>query len=90
MLRVAKDPAVHDVIPRALDVDGAISTVRGVLLLQERARWRDVVRQGAERWEILSALLALLELARRGELKLKQANPFANVFITRESPGQAA
>ncbi|GMV10073.1 MAG: hypothetical protein ABS52_12465 [Gemmatimonadetes bacterium SCN 70-22] len=90
VLRVAKDPAVHDVIPRALDVDGAIATVRGVLLLKERARWRDVVRQGAERWEILSALLALLELARRGELKLMQANPFANVFITRESPGQAA
>lgn len=90
VLRVAKDPAVHDVIPRALDVDGAMATVRGVLLLKERARWRDVVRQGAERWEILSALLALLELARRGELKLKQANPFANVFITRESPGQAA
>lgn len=90
VLRVAKDPAVHDVIPRALDVDGAIATVRGVLLLKERARWRDIVRQGAERWEILSALLALLELARRGELKLMQANPFANVFITRESPGQAA
>ncbi|MFN8667600.1 MAG: segregation/condensation protein A [Gemmatimonadaceae bacterium] len=90
VLRVAKDPAVHDVIPRALDVDGAITIVRGVLALRERARWRDVVRQGAERWEILSALLALLELARRGELKLKQATPFANVFITRESPGQAA
>lgn len=90
VLRVARDPAVHDVIPRALDVDGAIATVRGVLLLKERARWRDIVRQGAERWEILSALLALLELARRGELKLMQANPFANVFITRESPGQAA
>ena len=39
---------------------------------------------------ILSALLALLELARRGELKLKQATPFANVFISRESSGQAA
>ncbi len=90
VLRVAKDPAVHDVIPRALDVDSAIATVRGVLLLKERARWRDVVRQGAERWEILSALLALLELARRGELKLQQATPFANVFITRESTGQAA
>lgn len=90
VLRVAKDPAVHDVIPRALDVDGAIATVRGVLALRERARWRDVVRQGAERWEILSALLALLELARRGELTLRQASPFANVVIQRESTGQAA
>lgn len=89
VLRVAKDPTIHDVVSRALDVDGAIETIRGVLVLRERARWRDVVRQGAERWEILSALLALLELARRGELSLQQANPFANVFITRESPGQS-
>lgn len=90
VVRVAKDPGVHDVVARALDVDGAMGTVRGVLALRERARWRDIVRQGAERWEILSALLALLELARRGELTLRQATPFANVFITRESTGQAA
>lgn len=90
VLRVAMDPAIHDVVSRALDVDGAIATVRGLLALKERARWRDVVRHGAERWEILSGLLALLELARRGELTLQQATPFANVFITRESTGQAA
>lgn len=90
VLRVAIDPTLHDVISRALDVDGAIATVRAVLALSERAHWRDVVRSGAEAWEILSALLALLELARRGELRLLQASPFANVSIIRESTGQAA
>jgi segregation and condensation protein A len=90
VLRVTRDPSLHDVIPRALDVDGAIATIRGVLELRARARWRDVVRPGAERWEILSALLALLELARRGELRIAQSSPFANVFISRESTGQAA
>jgi segregation and condensation protein A len=90
VLRVVRDPAVHDVVPRALDVEGAMSTIRGVLELRERARWRDVVRQGAERWEVLSSLLALLELARRGELRLAQASPFASVLITRDTPRQAA
>ena len=90
VLRVTRDPTLHDVVPRALDVEGAIATIRGVMELQARARWRDVVRAGAERWEILSALLALLELARRGELRLDQASPFANVLISRESTGQAA
>jgi segregation and condensation protein A len=90
VLRVVREPALHDVVPRALDVDGAMATVRAVLALRSRARWRDVVRQGAERWEVLSALLALLELARRGELRLEQLTPFANVFISRESTGQAA
>ena len=90
VLRVTRDPTLHDVVPRALDVEGAIATIRGVMELQARARWRDVVRAGAERWEILSALLALLELARRGELRLDQASTFANVLISRESTGQAA
>ncbi|MGQ0647630.1 MAG: segregation and condensation protein A [Gemmatimonadaceae bacterium] len=90
VLRVVRDPAMHDVIPRALDIDGAMATIRGVLALREMVRWRDVVRHGAERWEILSALLALLELARRGELRLAQPTPFAQVLISRESSSQAA
>jgi segregation and condensation protein A len=81
---------LHDVIPRPLDVDGAIATVRGVLALRERVRWRDIIPPEPERWQILSALLALLEMARRGELSLEQLAPFSNVWITRESAGQAA
>ena len=90
VLRLAREPHIHDVVPRALDVDGAIATVRSVLELRDRARWYDVVRPSAEPWEVLSALLALLELARRGELRLRQLSPFASVLITRESTGQAA
>jgi segregation and condensation protein A len=90
VLRMAREPHIHDVVPRALDVDGAIATVRSVLELRDRARWYDVVRPSAEPWEVLSALLALLELARRGELRLRQLSPFASVLITRESTGQAA
>lgn len=90
VLRASKEPVLHDVVPRALDVDGAIATVRAVLALRARARWGDVVRSGAEPWEILSALLALLELARRGELRLNQPRPFASVEIARESAGEAA
>lgn len=90
VLRAAKKPTLHEVIPRALDVDGAIATVRAVLQLRTNARWRDVVRDGAEAWEILSALLALLELAKRSELHLLQPRPFADVEIRRESTGEAA
>jgi segregation and condensation protein A len=90
VLRIAREPHIHDVVPRALDVEGAIATVRAVLELRERARWYDIVRPSAEPWEVLSALLALLELARRGELRLSQVSPFASVLISRESTGQAA
>lgn len=90
VLRAAREPALHEVVPRALDVDGAIQTVRAVLALRARAGWSDVVRDQAEAWEVLSALLALLELARRGELRLTQIRPFASVEIARESAGEAA
>lgn len=90
VLRLAREPHIHDVVPRPLDVDGAIATIRALLALREQARWFDVVQPSAEPWEVLSALLALLELARRGELRLFQQAPFSSVVITRESAGQAA
>jgi segregation and condensation protein A len=90
VLRAARKPTMHEVIPRALDVDGAMETVRAVLLLRASARWRDVVRPEAEPWEVLSALLALLELAKRTELHLTQPRPFADVEIRREFAGEAA
>jgi len=90
VLRAARKPALHEVVPRALDVDGAIVTIRAVLALRHSARWRDVVRANAEPWEVLSALLALLELARRNELSLVQPKPFADVEISRELAGEAA
>ena len=69
VLRAARKPNLHEVVPRPLDVDGAIRIVRAVLALRATARWRDVVSDDAEPWEVLSALLALLELTRRSELK---------------------
>jgi segregation and condensation protein A len=90
VLRAVSKPALHDMVPRAIDVDGAITTIRAVLALRARARWGDVVRVNAEPWEVLSALLALLELARRSELSLVQPRPFADVEISREFAGEAA
>jgi segregation and condensation protein A len=90
VLRVVREPTLHDVVPRALDVEGAIATIRAVLALRAQARWRDVCAATAAPWQVLSSLLALLELARRGELKLLQPVPFASVVITRDTPSQAA
>ena len=90
VLRHAQQPQVHDVISRPIDVDGFIDVVRAVIALRAVARFRDVVPLGAERWEVLSGLLALLELARRGELRLTQLRPFASVEIRREFAGEAA
>jgi segregation and condensation protein A len=90
VLRLARKPHVHDVIPRALDVDGAIGIVRALLAIRARAQWKDILPKKAEPWEVLSLLLALLELARRGELRLAQPHAFAAFEITRDSSSEAA
>ncbi|PYP50238.1 MAG: hypothetical protein DMD39_10760 [Gemmatimonadetes bacterium] len=90
VLRLARKPHIHDVVPRALDVDGAIGIVRALLAIRARAQWKDILPRKAEPWEVLSLLLALLELAKRGELRLIQPRAFAAFEITRDSSGQAA
>jgi segregation and condensation protein A len=90
VLRLARKPHIHDVVPRALDVDGAIGIVRALLAIRARAQWKDILPKKAEPWEVLSLLLALLELAKRGELRLMQPRAFAGFEITRDSPSEAA
>ncbi len=90
VLRAARPPTVHTVVQRALDVAGAIASVRAVLALRMRARWRDLVHIGAEPWQVLSVLLALLEMAKLGEIKVAQPAPFADVEITRDAASEAA
>ncbi len=85
VLRAVREPNMHDVVARPLDVPAAIAAIRSLLALRSRLRWTDVVDAGAAPWQVLSALLGLLELARLGELRVAQARPFANVQISREA-----
>jgi segregation and condensation protein A len=82
VLRQAARPLVHDIIPRALDVDGAMKSIREVMAMRARARWSDIVPRDAEPWQVLSVLLALLELAKSGELRIAQPKPFASMELS--------
>ena len=90
ILRVTKDPAVHDVVPRSIDVPGAITLIRSLLAIRAHAMWTDLVERGAEPWQVLSTLLGLLEMAKLGECRVQQPRPFANVEITRDAASEAA
>lgn len=90
VLRLARKPHIHDVVPRALDVDGAIGIVRALLAIRAHAHWKDILPRKAEPWEVLSLLLALLELAKLGELRVDQPRAFAAFEITRDIAGEAA
>jgi segregation and condensation protein A len=90
VLRVTKEPALHEVIARAVDIPGAMQLLRDAIRLRERLRWSELVSSTAEPWFILSTLLGLLEMAKLGELRVAQPRPFADVEIYSESPGEAA
>jgi segregation and condensation protein A len=90
VLRAVRQPNIHEVIPRAIDIPGAIVVIRSVLSLRARVFWTELVQRTAEPWEILSTLLGLLELAKLGELRVAQPKPFANVEISRDAASEAA
>ncbi len=90
VLRTAKEPTMHDVVPRAIDVAGAMTTIRSLLSMRREARWSDLVGRDAEPWQILSVLLALLEMAKLGELRIAQSRPFGTVEIRHDAVSEAA
>lgn len=83
-------PVLHRVVARPLDVESATRRIEDLLLEQEQIRWLDALGSGGTIVDVLSTLLALLELAKRGSLRLLQPSPFSPMVIARESPRSAA
>jgi len=90
VLRATKPPALHEVIARPLDVPSAMIVVRAALQLRTRLMWTDVLHKGAEPWQVLSMLMAILEMAKVGDLRVHQPRPFANVEIISDAASEAA
>jgi segregation and condensation protein A len=83
-------PVLHRVVARPLDVESATRRIEDLLLDQEEIRWLDALGPGSTIVDVLSTLLALLELAKRGSLRLLQPTPFCPMVIARESTRPAA
>jgi segregation and condensation protein A len=90
VLRVTKEPTLHEVIARAVDIPGAMQLLRDAMRLRARLMWSEIVAASAEPWFVLSTLLGLLEMAKLGELRVAQSRPFADVEIINEPTGEAA
>ena len=77
-------PVLHRVVARPLDVESA--TRRLEALLEERGEvgWLEALGPRPTIVEVLSTLLAVLELAKRGVLRLVQPAAFAPMVISRD------
>jgi segregation and condensation protein A len=78
-------PVLHRVVARPLDVEGAQRRIEALLEASSEISWLDALGPDPTIADVLSVLLALLELARRGALQLRQPAPFAPMVIARES-----
>jgi segregation and condensation protein A len=74
-------PVLHRVVPRPLDVEGA--TRRILVMLESRREFdlREALGEAPTVADVLSVLLALLELARVGRVLLQQRQPFGRLGV---------
>jgi segregation and condensation protein A len=79
-------PVLHRVVARPLDVEGAALRIESLLTERTTISWAEAIGPRASIVDVLSTLLALLELARRGVARVHQEAAFGPVVISRESP----
>jgi segregation and condensation protein A len=73
---------LHRVVPRPLDVEGATARIVAMLESRGHIEFTDLFEKDYTVTDVLSALVALLELARVGKLRLKQRKPFGKMGIS--------
>jgi segregation and condensation protein A len=83
-------PVLHRVVARPLDVETATRRIEGLLADQEEIKWLDALGSEPSIVDVLSTLLALLELAKRGTLRLLQPTPFSPMVIARDAARSVA
>lgn len=84
VLRGIPSPVLHRVVARPLDVEGATLRVEMLLAEREEFNFRDALGERPTLVDLLSTLLAILELARRGLLRVAQDAPFQALVIRRD------
>jgi segregation and condensation protein A len=90
VLQMMPDQTIYRVAPRPLDVEGATQRVLDMLATREAFPFRDLLGARPNIVELLSSLVALLELARRGALTVHQSAAFQPLMIERGTAYQTA
>jgi segregation and condensation protein A len=83
-------PVLHRVVARPLDVEGATRRIEQLLDQREEFGWLEALGPRPSIVDVLSTLLALLELAKRGAIRLAQPSPFTPMVIARDTARPAA
>lgn len=84
VIRGIPSPVLHRVVARPLDVEGAARRLEGLLAEREEFSFLEAMGERPTLVDLLSTLLAILELARRGLLRVAQDAPFQALVIRRD------
>jgi len=83
-------PVLHKVVARPLDVEGATRRIEALLEEHGEIGWLEALGPRPTIVDLLSTLLAILELAKRGSLRITQPAPFSPMVIARDATRPAA
>jgi segregation and condensation protein A len=90
VIRGLPQPLLHRVVARPLDVEGATRRIEALLAVRERFDLREAFGDAESVADVISTLVAILELARLGRVRLAQTHPFGTVDVSRGPLEQAA
>ncbi|MBL8978594.1 MAG: segregation/condensation protein A [Gemmatimonadetes bacterium] len=79
-------PVLHRVVARPLDTEGATRRLEALLEEREEFTWLEALGPRPTIVDLLSTLLALLELAKRGRILIAQPEAFVSFTIRRRAP----
>jgi chromatin segregation and condensation protein Rec8/ScpA/Scc1 (kleisin family) len=81
---------VHTVHGRAVKIEDQMNEVVDALIEKRRVEFAALVSRWGTRIHAVATLLACLELGKRNVVRLRQANPFASLWIYRARERAAA
>ena len=88
--RLAEQRVLHTVHGRPVKIEDKMSEVVDALAAAKRVEYASLVAPWGTRIQAVAILLACLELARRSVVKMRQASPFASLWIYRGRPASPA
>jgi segregation and condensation protein A len=83
-------PIFHNVTARPLDIERATARLQALLDEKDSFDWREALGPAPTIVELLSTFLAILELAKRGGIRVTQNGAFAPLMIARDAALSAA
>lgn len=83
LVRAAEPEPVHRVEREQISVAERTREILGMLKGRGKLLFSDLLDQGSSRLRVVVTLVALLEMARRGELAVEQSDVFSELWIAR-------